>query len=286
MAVQTYATDVLGKIDERFYLDSVTKDVVNNDTMFEFNNGNNAVTIYQVNVTSENDYVRNGVMRYGQLVEVGTATQTVLLSQDKSFAISVDRGNSADSKNVLDIDEAVKRQVREVSVPTTDIYILNIAATYAVANSQSATAALSASNMVTKLLDQRAQLIESKVMRPTAKNPVPFVVYVSPTAEAYLWLDPLFKAACDKRTADVASGQIGTFMGMDIRVVPSTYFIANFGFMMLAKNVLIAPMKFNKIKTMDGDYFGIDGDVGFGRRYYDCFIRANRGVGIRLHKVA
>ena len=116
MAV-TYAIDVLGKIDERFYLDSVTKDVVNNDVFYEFSNGNNAVTIYQVNVVAENDYVRSGTMRYGQLVEVGNSTITKVLSQDKSFAISVDRGNLKDAKGVNDIDEAVKRQVREVSVP-------------------------------------------------------------------------------------------------------------------------------------------------------------------------
>lgn len=285
MAV-VYATDVLNKIDERFVLDSVTNDVVNQDVMFDFSNGNNAVTIYQINVSPENDYVRSGTMRYGQLVEVGNSTQTFVLSQDKSFAISVDRGNLEDAKGVNNIDEAVKRQVREVSIPTTDIYILNIAATYAVANSQNATAALTSANIFTKILDQRAALIESKVLKPNAGNPTPFVCYITPTAEAYLWLDPLFKAACDRRTADTASGQIGTVMGMDIRVIPSTYVIANLGFMLLAKNVLISPRKFNKIKTMDGDYFGIDGDVGFGRRYYDCFIRANKGVGIRTHKIA
>lgn len=178
----------------------------------------------------------------------------------------------------------MKRQVREVSVPTTDIYRLNIAATYAVANSQSATAALSAANIFTKILDQRAALIEAKVVADSRKPNM--VLYITPTAEAYLWLDPLFKAACDKRTADTATGQIGTCMGMDIRVVPSTYFIANFGFMIIAKNVLVSPTKFNKIKTLDGDYFGIDGDVAFGRRYYDCFITSNTGAGIRVHKIA
>jgi len=280
----TYATDVLGKVDERFYLDSVVKGVTNQDVMFEFSNGNNAVTIYTVNVTTENDYVRSGTMRYGVLVEVGNSTQTFVLSQDKSFAISVDRGNLEDAKGVNNIDEAVKRQVREVSVPTNDIYVLNIAATYAVANSQSATAALSASNAFTKILDQRAALIEAKVISDSRKPQM--TLFITPAAEAFLWLDPLFKAACDTRTADTASGQLGTVMGMNVRVIPSTYLIANAGFLLVANTVLINPYKFNKIKTMDGDYFGIDGSVGFGRRYSDCFIRANRGVGIRLHKIA
>lgn len=277
---QNYATDVLNKIDERFYLDSKTNAIVNNSIEMDFNNGNNAVTIYNINVVAENDYVRSGIMRYGNLVELGDGVQTFVLSQDKSAAISIDRGNREDSKMALAIDDALKRQVREVSIPTTDIYRLNIAATYAVANSQSATAALTAANIFTKILDQRAALIEAKV------TPDNLVLYITPTAEAFLWLDPLFKAACDRRTADTATGVIGTVMGMTIVVCPSTYFIANFGFMVIAKDVLVSPTKFNEIKTGDGFAFGISGMVGFLRRYYDCFIPSNRGVGIRVHKIA
>jgi len=203
-----------------------------------------------------------------------------VLSQDKSFAISIDRGNREDAKMVPAIDEAVKRQVREVSVPTTDTYRLAIAGAYAVANSQGATAALTSSNTFAKILDQRAALINAKVKTGN------MVIFLGATVEAYLWLDTTFKAACDKSTADKASGQIGTVMGMDLIVVPDSYLPSNFGFIMMAKDVLIAPTKFNKIKTMDGDSFGIDGMVGFGRRYYDCFITANSGLKIRYHKVA
>lgn len=277
---QNYATDVLNKVDERVYLESVTKDVINKGVDLEFSNGNNAVTIYTMEVVTENDYQRSGTMRYGQLVEIGNSVQTFVLSQDKSFAISIDRGNREDSKMVPAIDAAMKRQVREVSVPTTDTYRLAIAGAYAVANSQGATAALSSSNTFTKILDQRAALQNAKVKLGN------MVVFVTPTTEAYLWLDTTFKAACDRSTADKATGQIGTVMGMDIITVPDSYLPANFGFLMMAKDVLIAPTKFNKLKTMDGDSFGIDGMVGFGRRYYDCFITTNSGIKIRFHKIA
>lgn len=279
MAV-VYATDVLSKIDERFYLDSVTNDIVNNGVTFEFSNGNNAVTIYQVGVVTENDYVRSGTMRYGNLVELGNSVQTFVLSQDKSVAMSIDSGNRDDSKMTLIMDEAVKRQIREVSIPTTDIYRLNILATYAVANSQSATAAITAANAFTKILDQRTALINAKVK---IEN---IVCYTTAEVEAFLWADPLFKTACNATNADRATGTIGTVMGMTIKVVPSTYFIANFGFMLVAKTVLVSPTKFNKIKIIDGDSFGIDGLVGFLRRYYDAFVTSATAVGIRVHKIA
>ncbi len=278
--MQNYATDVLNKIDERFYLESKTNSIVNNGIEMDFSNGNNAVTIYDMDVVPENNYLRSGTMRYGQIVELGNGTQTFILSQDKSFAISIDRGNREDSKMAPSIDAAVKRQVREVSVPTTDIYRLGILTSYAVANSQVTTAALSNTNIFQGILAERAALINAKV------NLDNMVVYIEPTAEAYLWRDPEFKTACDRTNADRATGVIGNVMGMDIVVAPSSYFIANFGFMIVAKNVLAAPTKFNSIRTGDGFPFGIDGQVAFGRRYYDAFITKNKGPAIRLRKIA
>lgn len=278
--MQNYATDVLDKIDERFYLESKTNSIINNGVELEFSNGNNAVTIYNMDVVAENNYVRTGTMRYGQLIELGNGTQTFVLTQDKSFAISIDRGNREDSKMVPAIDEAVKRQVREVSIPTTDIYRLSILTSYAVANSQVTTSALSNTNIFQGILAERAALINAKVSLDD------IVVYIEPTAESYLWRDPEFKTACDRTNADRATGVIGAVMGMTIVVCPTSYFIANFGFMLVSKKVLVAPTKFNSIRTGDGFAFGIDGMVAMGRRYYDAFIPQNKGVAIRLRKIA
>ena len=277
---QNYATDVLDKIDERFYVESKTNAIVNNGIEMDFSNGNNAVTIYNMNVVAENDYVRSGIMRYGPLVELGNGVQTFILSQDKSFSISIDRGNREDSKMVPAIDEAVKRQVREVSIPVTDIYRLSIAATYAVANSQSVVLAITASNAFSSILTQRAALQDAKVSLDD------MVCYVTPAVEAFLWLDPTFKSAVNLAYASKVTGVIGTVLGMTIVTCPTSYYIANFGFMLISKKVLGAPTKFNEIKTGDGFPFGISGMVAFGRRYYDCFIPANKGVAIRVQKIA
>lgn len=277
--MQNYAREVLDLIDERFYLESKTNAIVNNGIKFKFT-GVNTVTIYNVDVVAENDYRRSGVMRYGELVELGDGVQDFILSQDKSFSISIDRGNREDSEMVLDIEEAVDRQVREVSVPTVDVYRLNILAAYAVANSQVATNALAYNDIFQKILIQRAALINAKV------NLEDIVLYVTPTSEMYLWRDPEFKVACDRTTADRATGVLGTVMGMTVVVCPDSYFIANFGFMLVSKKVLVAPTKFSEIKTGDGFPFGISGMVAFGRRYYDAFIPTNKGVAIRLHKIA
>jgi len=277
--MQNYASEVLDLIDERFYLESKTNAIVNNGIKFKFT-GVNTVTIYNVDVVAENDYRRSGTMRYGELVELGDGVQDFILSQDKSFSISIDRGNREDSEMVLDIEEAVDRQVREVSIPTVDVYRLAILTAYAVANSQVATNALAYNDTFQKILIQRAALINAKV------NLEDIVVYINPTVEMYLWRDPEFKVACDRTNADRATGVLGNVMGMTIVVAPDSYFITNFGFLMVSKKVLVAPTKFSEIKTGDGFPFGISGMVAFGRRYYDAFIPTNKGVAIRLHKIA
>lgn len=277
--MQNYAREVLDLIDERFYLESKTNAIVNNGIKFKFT-GVNTVTIYNVDVVAENDYRRSGTMRYGELVELGDGVQDFILSQDKSFSISIDRGNREDSEMVLDIEEAVDRQVREVSVPTVDVYRLGILTAYAVANSQVATNALAYNDTFQKILIQRAALINAKV------NLEDIVLYVAPTTEMYLWRDPEFKVAADRTKEDRATGVLGTVMGMTVVVCPDSYFIANFGFLMVSKKVLVAPTKFSEIKTGDGFPFGISGMVAFGRRYYDAFIPTNKGTAIRLHKIA
>lgn len=277
--MQNYAQETLDLIDERFYLESKTNAIVNNGIQFEFT-GVNTVVIYNVDVVAENDYQRSGVMRYGSLVELGDGVESFVLSQDKAFSISIDRGNREDSKMVLAIEDAVTRQVREVSVPTVDIYRLGVLTAYAVANSQTATVALAYNNIFQYVLTQRAALLEAKV------NLDDIVLYVTPTSEMYLWRDPEFKAACDVSVSDKKTGVLGSVMGMTVVVAPASYYVANFGFMLTSKKVLVAPTKFDEIKTGDGFPFGISGMVGFGRRYYDAFIPTNKGVGIRVHFIA
>ena len=275
---QNYASEDLAVIDERFYTESKTSMIVNNGLTMSFE-GINTVTIYNVGVVSEVDYIRNGENRFGPLVELGTGVQSFVLSQDKAFTFTVDRGNLEDSKMVQEADKAVKRQVREVSIPTTDIYRLSVLAAYAIANSQNTDSALSASNMFQGILAERATLIDAEV---PVEN---LAVYITATAETYLWRDTEFKYACDKSYADNKTGVIGRVLGMDIVVCPASYYVANFGFMILAKNVLVAPTKFNMVRILD-EVQGIDGKVAEGRRYYDAFIPTNKGTAIRLRRIA
>lgn len=279
MASQNYASAVLDVIDERYYLDAKTSGVVNKGGVRLDFNGRNSVTIYTVNTVSEVNYVRSGSNRFGSLIELGTGTQTFTLSQDKSFTFTVDRGNLEDSMMVQEANKAVKRQIREVAVPNVDIYTLLTAQAYAVANSQSATAALTTSVAYNKFLAQNDAMTDAKV--PDTGR----WCFMTPATYSLLKQDTTFVKACDTAYADLKKGIIGQVDGVMLVKVPTSYLPANTGYLLIHEETLIQPRKFDSIRVLT-DVQGIDGAVAEGRRYYDTFIPNNKGVGIRAHMTA
>lgn len=270
---QNYASAHLAKIDERFYTESVTKDIQNKGMRLDFN-GKNSVTIYNVDVVAETDYTRTGSDRFGSLVELGTGEQTFTLSQDKSFTFTVDRGNLNDSMMVQEANKSVKRQVREVSIPATDKYILTTTAAYAVSSGQTTgTVTLTNSNAYQNFIVGTTAMVDAEVGRED------LVCYVTATTHGLLKRDAEFVRDCDKSYADLKTGTVGKVDGVTLKEVPASYLTAGVHFLFIHKKALVVPMKFNSVRILT-DVQGIDGAVAEGRRYYDCFIPTNSGEGI------
>lgn len=274
---QNYASAHLDKLDERFSLESKTDIIINKGIRLDFN-GKNSVTIYNVDTVAEGDYVRSGTNRFGALVELGTGTQTFTLSQDKAFTFTVDRGNYADSMMAQEVGKAVKRQVREVSVPATDIYRLSVLTSYAITNTQGVVAgtALAANTAYQLILAQNAALTDALVPEDGR------VLFLTPATHNLLKRDPEFVRDCDKTYADLKKGIVGMVDGLTIVVCPTSYYVTNFQFMIVHNELLISPTKFNSVRVLD-DVQGIDGWVAEGRRYYDAFIPGEKATAVRVY---
>lgn len=275
---QYYAAAHLNAVDERVYLESLTMDVFDSKAIRLDFNGRNSVTIYNVNTVAESDYVREGFSRFGTLVELGTGTQTLTLSQDKSFNFSIDRGNYADSMMVTEAGKAIKRQVREVSVPATDTYNLGIASAYAIANSQGVIAGTAVANNTAfqLILAQQAALTELKYSKQGR------TLWITPTVLNLLKRDPEFKQACDTSYADNKKGIVGQVDGLTIKEVPSSMLVSNFQFMITCPETVVAVNKFNMLRTIDNDK-DVDGWICQGRRYHDAFVLSQKATGIRIY---
>lgn len=275
---QNYASKYTNQIDEVFRINSVTDIVVNKGIRLDYN-GVNAVTIYGVSTPSETNYTRSGSNRFGALVELDTTKQTFTLSQDKAFTYTIDRGNYNDSMMVTEAGSTLQRTIEVVCVPNTDIYRLAALSTYAVNASQSTTVALTSSNVFVQILARQATLDDAKV--PADGR----VMFVTPATYALIKQDANFIKASDMAQGMLKKGVVGEVDGLTVVKVPTSYLVANAGFMIVHNTVLVAPHKFDTFRILK-EVQGIDGWVVEGRRYYDAFIPTNHGVGIALHKIA
>lgn len=274
---QNYSAAHLKVLDERYHLKSKTDLIVNKGIRLDFN-GKNSVTIYNVDVVAENDYVRSGTNRFGALVELGTGTQTFTLSQDKAFTFTIDRGNYEDSQMVTEVAKAVKRQQDEISTPATDIYRLGVLSAYAIANTQGVIGgtAVAYNTIYQLILAQQAAMSEAKVPEDGR------VLFITPTNYNLLKRDPEFIKDCDTSAKDLKKGIVGEVDGLTIVKLPSSYFVAKFEFLIVKDDLLVSPMKFNSVRTLD-DVQGIDGWIAEGRRYYDAFVPTQKAVGLRIY---
>lgn len=279
---QNYAAAHLKVVDERVYLESLTKGRLDNDVRLDFN-GKNSVTIYNVNTVAEVDYNRGelNASRFGALTEVGTGVQTLTLSQDKAFNAAIDRGNYEDSQMVTEAASFVKRQVREVITKNLDVYNLGILTAYAIANSQGVIGgtAVAYNTIYSLIIAQNAALDE--LLYPQDGR----TLWITPTNYNLLKRDPEFVKGCDESVKDLKKGVLGEVDGLTIVKVPASYLVTKFEFMITCKNVAVTVNKFNMIRTLDNDS-NIDGWLVQGRRYFDCFILGQKATGIKIYTKA
>ncbi|MEI7632137.1 MAG: N4-gp56 family major capsid protein [bacterium] len=275
---QNLAAKYQKTIDEVFRINSVTDIIINKGIRLDYE-GVNAVTIYGVATVAETAYTRSGSNRFGSLLELDTTKQTFTLSQDRAFTYSIDRGNYEDSAMVTEAGSTLQRQIEVVCVPNTDIYRLAALTTYAVANSQSTTVALSSSNVYIQFLSRQATLDDAKV--PADGR----VAFVTPATYALLKQDTNFIKASEMAQDMLRKGVVGDVDGVTIVKVPTSYLAANTGFLIVHNSVLVAPHKFDTFRILK-EVQGIDGWVVEGRRYYDAFIPTNHGIALALHKIA
>jgi hypothetical protein len=279
---QNFSSAHLAVIDERIKKESVTMGKFGNNIRLDFN-GRNSVTIYNVDTVAENDYVRSGSNRYGSLVELGTGTQTLTLSQDKSFTFTVDKGNYEDSMMVTEVTKAIKRQAKEVAVPAVDTYNLGVLSAYALAQSTVQGihdgTGVAYNTIYQLILAQQSALSEAEY--PTEGR----TLWITPTNYNLLKRDPEFVRDCDTSVKDLKRGIMGEVDGLTIVQVPSSRMQDDVEFMITCEGVGVAINKFEEVKTHSNPP-GVNGWLVEGRRYHDFFVLGEKGTGIRVYEKA
>lgn len=251
-----------GKVDEVMMNGALSEASINKD--YEFT-GAKSVKVYSFDTVEMNDYQREGTNRYGTPEELPDNTQELILTQDKSFTFTIDKGNKIDTpEGVRDAGKALRRQVEQRIKPMIDKYrFTKIAegAEHVFFNTEG----VSASTAYSIFLDANEAIDEADV--PSEGR----VANVSPKFLKELKKDDSFIKAGDLSQKMLISGQVGEVDGVAIVKVASSRLPAGCLFEITHKAATTSPIKLAEYRIHQ-DPPGISGQLAEGRIYYDAFV--------------
>ena len=218
------------------------------------------------------DYTRTGANRYGTPEEMQDVVQEMTLTQDKSFALTIDKGNNADQNGIKEAGKMLALQIAERAVPTMDKYCFEKLAQMAGTIVKNTTA-LSKSNICEKITAGTTYMDDKEI--PSDDR----TLYVPSSTYALLRLSVEFQNCDGLLEKSLAKGQVGTYDGMAVIKVPAGRWPANVNFIIAHKAAACAPVKLNDTK-LHQDPPGISGNLLEGRQYYDLFVFGAKCDGV------
>ena len=275
MAV-TLAKKYSKEIEQVYTLGSLTKAAFG--MKYDFI-GVKTAAVYTLTSQALADYTRTGANRFGSPAELQDTVNEYAISKDRAFSITVDKGNYIQQNMVKTTGAVIKMQMNEQLFPEMDTYNMTVLAAAALAESQVATAAITASNAYEKFLD--AMVVQDNAKVPRTGR----IAFVSPSFYKFIKLDASFIKASDLAMKTLINGQVGEIDGCKIVMLPSSYLPANTAFIVTHPSSGVAPMQLEDINTHE-DPPGISGALIEGRFIYDAFVVVPKRKAAVQHKIA
>lgn len=257
------------QIDKAFHIDSLIKGRLSNSYSFS---GVKTIKVVSPQTVPMGDYTRAGTNRYGTPTEMQDVVQELTLTQDKSFAMTIDKGNNLDQSGLKTAGGMLHLQIMERAVPVMDKYcfeqLAHKAGTIA-ANPEKLT-----KDTVLDRIQRATQTMDDAEVPQDNRT-----LFVS--NEVFSLIK---KTGIDLKTEHTGEkafvkGQVGEIDGMKIVKVPASRWVDGLNFLVVYKNSAIAPVKLNDTK-MHQDPPGISGNLLEGRQYYDCFVLSAKCMGV------
>ena len=241
--------------------------------------GVKTAAVYTLTSQALADYTRTGANRYGSPAELQDTVNEYAITQDRSFSITVDKGNYIQQNLVKTTGAVIKIQMEEQLFPELDTYNMTILAAAAVTASQTVTVAITASNAYGSLLNGAVALDDNKVPRKGR------IAFVSPSFYKFIKLDNSFIQASDMAQKMLINGQVGKVDDIKIVMLPSSYLPASTAFILTHPSAGAAPMQLEDVNTHDNPP-GISGALIEGRFIYDSFVLVPKINACYQHLIA
>lgn len=233
--------------------------------------GVKTVKIYTPQTVELVDYNRNGTSRYGTPVEMQDTVQELTMTQDKSFSVTIDKGNNNEQMLVKNAGKMLKLQIDERVVPLVDRYALS--RFIELAGTVAGITKPTKSTIISAIADAGARLDDSFVPEGNRYLYITTEMYnLLRQSGEFLNIEALGTKALEK-------GVVGEVMGFKAVKVPVSYLPANAYFVAMHKNSGVVPYKIRDAKVHE-DPPGISGALLEGRSLYDAFVIGARANGV------
>lgn len=269
------AINLATKYEPKMALAYTRASILQGKTNTDYNwDGVNSINVLTPVTQALNDYTRTGTWRYGNPAELQDTKQTMPITLDKSFSITVDRGNNDDQMEAKRAGEVVKAEIGEQVTPFFDGYALQTWAKWTGVQTSSVTAAVTKDTVLDMFIDAHAKFFNANIPLD-GKNQFAFV---NTATYAKLLRNPEF-ISVEKLGADILSnGVVGKCMNFVVVEVPDAYMSYTSGSttktiqaLFANKKSIIAPTKLNEL-FIRTDVPGISGTLIEGRYRGDAFV--------------
>ena len=217
------------------------------------------------------NYTRSGTNRYGSPVEVQDIIQEMQMTQDRSFALTVDKGNNEEQSRIKNAAKVLGLEVKEQAIPEKDLYTAT--KLVQMAGKVYSGAAPTKSTIAERISDGTEWLDDAEV--PESGR----TLFISAACYKMLKLSPEFLGIQDLGKKALAKGQVGEYDGMPVIKVPKSRLLKGTHFIIAHKDAVVAPVKLDDTK-LHVDPPGISGNLMEGRFLYDVFVKGANCDGV------
>lgn len=257
------------KIAEKFTHESFIAGNVSNE--YEFT-GAKTIRIMTPMTVPVGTYNRNATgNRFGTPTEMQDTVQEMVLSQEPSFALTIDKGNNADQNNLKPAMKMLGAQIREQVTPFMDKH-----AFLKFAQEAGTVAGIDepdVDNIVKDIFDGAAALDNGLVPGEDRYLYIPTKYYnMLRMSKEFLAVDTLAEKA-------LAKGYVGMVADMKVIKVPDSYMPAGVYFIIAQKRCAMMPCKIRTARVLT-EAPGIDGALLEGRNYFDAFVIGAKCEGV------